>query len=47
MEPNIEQDYIQFLVYGILYKEYNLARFNHKNKHYSVVPILDWLTKSP
>ena len=35
MVPNIEQDYILLLGYSILYKEYNLTGFSHKNKHYS------------
>ena len=30
MVPNIEQDYILLLGYSILYKEYNLTRFNHQ-----------------
>ena len=34
MVPNIESDYILLLGYTILYKEYNLTRFNHQKKHY-------------
>ena len=30
MVPSIEQDYILHLGYSILYKEYNLTRFNHQ-----------------
>ena len=30
MVPNIESDYILLLGYSILYKEYNLTRFNHQ-----------------
>ena len=30
MVPNIEQDYILLFGYSILYKEYNLAKFNHQ-----------------
>ena len=30
MVPNIEEDYILLLGYSILYKEYNLTRFNQK-----------------
>ena len=32
MVPNIEQDYILHLGYSVLYKEYNLTRFNHQKK---------------
>ena len=30
MVLNIEEDYILLLGYSILYKEYNLTRFNHQ-----------------
>ena len=30
MVANIEKDYILLLGYSILYKEYNLTRFNHQ-----------------
>ena len=30
MVPNIEQDDILLLGYSVLYKEYNLTRFNHQ-----------------
>ena len=36
MVPNIEQDSILPLGYSILYKESNLTRFNHQQKHYSI-----------
>ena len=32
---SIESDYILLRGYSILYKEYNLTRFNHQEKHYS------------
>ena len=32
MVPNIESDSILLLGYSILYKEYNLTRFNHPKK---------------
>ena len=35
MVPNIESDYVLFLGYRILYKEYYLTRLNHQKKHYS------------
>ena len=34
MVPNIEYDFILLLGYSILYKDYNLTRFNHQKKHY-------------
>ena len=38
MVPNIEQDSIFLLGYSILYKGYNLARFNHQTKRDSNEP---------
>ena len=35
MAPIIEQDSILLWGYSILYKEYNLTRFNHQKRHYS------------
>ena len=32
MVPNVAKDYILLLGYSILYKEYNLTRFNHQKK---------------
>ena len=35
MAPKLESDYIFLLGYNVLYKEYNLTRFNHQKKRYS------------
>ena len=43
MVPNIEQDSILLLGYSILYKEYNLTRFNHQEEHYSTVSATELL----
>ena len=41
MVPIIESDYILILGYSILYKEYNLTRFDHQKKRYSNGPQKD------
>ena len=39
MVPNIEKDSILLLGYTILYKEYNLTRFNHQKNATRMIPI--------
>ena len=48
MVPMIEEEYIPLLGYSILYKEYNLTRFNHQKTLLSrVQPALPCISSAP
>ena len=44
MVPIIEQDYILLLGYSILYKEYNLTRFNQQKRNATQMEVVDTAT---